>query len=110
MKNIIYIITIFFISSNSSFASPPDSIELGIKFLKTIDPEKPVTNTQYAGLYKGKSICEKIYNTDKIKVPKNYNMFFCNNNEIVTILIFNIKDGITDMYSFSKLDLLNFKL
>lgn len=108
MKNIFYIITIFFISSNLSFAS--SSVEKGVKFLKAIAPEKPVTNTQYAGLYKGKTSCEKIYNTDKIKVPKNYNMVYCNNNEIVTILISNTKDGTNEVYSFSKLDLLNFQL
>lgn len=108
MKNIIYIITIFFISSNSSFASPPESVELGIKLAEIIAPEKNITNKRYAALLNAKTTCQDA--TTYFKAPKPYIIRFCNaaNKNISIITIQNTKTNKSETYSFTSLDLVNF--
>lgn len=108
MKNIFYIITIFFISSNLSFASPPDSIELGIKLATIIAPEKNITNKRYAVLLNAKTTCQDA--TNHFKVPKPYIIRVCNaaNKNISIITIQNTKTNKSETYSFTALDLVNF--
>ena len=91
MKNIFYIITIFFISSNFSFASPPDSIELGIKLAEIIAPEKNINNKRYAALLNAKTTCKDA--TNHFKIPKPYIIKVCNaaNKNISIITIQNTK-------------------
>jgi len=108
MKNIIYIVTVFFISCNFSFASPPDSIELGIELAKIIAPEKNINNKRYAALLNAKTNCKDA--TNHFKAPKPYIITICYTNNISIITIQNTKTNKSETYSFTSLDLVNFDL
>jgi hypothetical protein len=108
MKNIICIVTVFFISSNSSFASPPDSIELGIELAKIIAPEKNINNKRYAVLLNAKTTCKDA--TNHFKAPKPYIITICYTNNITIATIQNTKTNKSETYSFTSLDLVNFDL
>jgi hypothetical protein len=108
MKNIICIVTVFFISCNFSFASPPDSITLGIELAKIIAPEKNINNKRYAALLNAKINCQDA--TTHFKIPKPYIIRVCNtaNKNISIITIQNTKTNKSETYSFTSLDLVNF--
>ena len=108
MKNIIFIITIFFISSNLSFASPPDSVELGIKLAKIINPKATISNKRYAALLNAKTTCQDA--TNHFKAPKPYKIKICSTNNITIATIQNTKTNKSETYSFTALDLVNFDL
>jgi hypothetical protein len=108
MKNIFYIITIFFISSNLSFANPPDPVELGIKLAAIIAPEKNITNKRYAVLLNAKTTCQDA--TNHFKAPKPYKIKICSTNNITIATIQNTKTNKSETYSFTALDLVNFDL
>jgi hypothetical protein len=108
MKYIILIITFFFVSCNSSFASSVDSVELGIKFAKIIAPEQNINNKRYAALLNARTSCQDA--TTYFKAPKPYEITFCKaaNKNISIITIKDTKTNKMETYSFTQLDLVNF--
>jgi len=110
MKNIICIVTVFFISCNFSFASPPDSITLGIELAKIIAPEKNINNKRYATLLNAKINCKDAANHFKITKPYKIKICATSNNSIIIATIQNTKTNKSETYSFTSLDLVNFDL